>query len=186
MTHLSGTERALFVRRMFARIAPSYDKLNRIMTFRQDLKWRKEAAQALALSPESTLLDLGSGTGGMLVEVLQNYPESTIVGVDFTPEMIRFGRSRKDLKGVLWVIADVHNLPFPPAVFHGTISAFLMRNLPEVGATFQEQYRVLCNGGRLVCLETAPPPRNALHVLTNLYLTRVIPLLGGLISRDVE
>jgi len=171
---------------MFARISRSYDKLNRIMTFGQYLKWRKEAVRRLTLPPESIILDLGSGTGDLLAQVLRNYPKSTIVGVDFTPEMIQLARNRSDLQRVLWVIADVHDLPFRPSIFNGTISAFLMRNLPKVGPAFQEQYRVLRDSGRLVCLETSPLPKKAWYFLPYLYITQIIPLLGRLISRDEE
>jgi demethylmenaquinone methyltransferase/2-methoxy-6-polyprenyl-1,4-benzoquinol methylase len=171
---------------MFARIAPSYDKLNRIMTFGQDHKWRDEAAQALALSSDAIILDLGSGTGDMISEILRHYPEATVVGIDFTTEMIQIGRSRKELDGVLWIIADVQSLPFAQSTFDGAISAFLMRNLVEVTPTIAEQYRVLREGGRLVCLETTPPQRNPLYHLTSFYLNRVIPLLGAIFSRDME
>ena len=171
---------------MFARIAPSYDKLNRIMTFGQDLKWRNEAAQALALSSDAMILDLGSGTGDMIFEILRHYTEATVVGADFTSEMVQIGRNRKELNGVSWIIADVQSLPFAQSTFDGTISAFLMRNLDEVTPTIAEQYRVLREGGRLVCLETAPPQRNPLYHLKSFYLKRVIPLLGAIFSQDME
>jgi demethylmenaquinone methyltransferase/2-methoxy-6-polyprenyl-1,4-benzoquinol methylase len=171
---------------MFARIAPSYDKLNRIMTFGQDLKWRKEAAQALALSPDAAILDLGSGTGDMLFEILQHYPEATVVGTDFTTAMVQIGRNRKELDGVSWIIADAQSLPFAQSTFDGTISAFLMRNLDEITPTILEQYRVLREEGRLVCLETSPPQRNPLHHITSFYLNNIIPLLGAIFSRDME
>ena len=171
---------------MFGRIASSYDKLNRIMTFRQDLKWRKEAARKLGSNPEAIYLDLGAGTGDTLLEVRRNSPGSTVVGLDFTPEMIQLGRKRKDLRGALWVLADAHHLPFPPCSFQGTMSAFLMRNLPQVDPVFKEQHRVLCTDGRLICLEATPPQRSPLSYLVKLYMKYVIPFLGRLISRDSE
>jgi demethylmenaquinone methyltransferase/2-methoxy-6-polyprenyl-1,4-benzoquinol methylase len=171
---------------MFARIVRSYDKLNRMMTFGQDIKWRKEAAQILSLSSDAVVLDLGSGTGDMLLEVLRQFPKSTVIGVDITPEMVQIGRKREGLETVLWVIANVQALPFAPSTFNGTISAFLMRNVAEVHPVFEEQHRVLCDQGRLVCLETSPPRRNPLHFLINLYLTKFIPILGGIIARDAD
>jgi demethylmenaquinone methyltransferase/2-methoxy-6-polyprenyl-1,4-benzoquinol methylase len=171
---------------MFGRIANSYDRLNRIMTFRQDPKWRKEAARKLGSNPKTFLLDLGSGTGDMLMELWKNSPESTIVGLDFTPEMIQIGKKRKGLKKIHWVIADALHLPFPASSFHGTISAFLMRNLSKVDPVVFEQHRVLCHDGRLVCLEATPPQRNPFYIFVKFYLTYIIPLLGRLISRDLE
>ncbi len=150
------------------------------------MKWRKEAIQALELPIGATVLDLGSGTGDMLFEILQHYPSSTVVGVDFTPEMVQIGRRRKGLERVLWVIADVQNLPFPHSTFNGTSSAFLMRNLFDVNPAFKEQNRVLCDEGRLVCLETTPPPKKPLNLLKHFYLKLVIPIWGGLISKDLD
>jgi demethylmenaquinone methyltransferase/2-methoxy-6-polyprenyl-1,4-benzoquinol methylase len=186
VTHLRGKERTIFVQRMFARIAQSYDMLNRIMTFGQDMKWRREAVQALAVHPGGRILDLGSGTGDILFEALQTYPQSTVVGVDITPEMVQIGRRRKELDKALWVIADVQNLPFAPSTFHGTISAFLLRNLSEVSPILKEQLRVLCDGGKLVCLETTPAPKSPLSFITRLYLKRMIPILGSLIAQDMD
>jgi demethylmenaquinone methyltransferase/2-methoxy-6-polyprenyl-1,4-benzoquinol methylase len=156
------------------------------MTFGQDQKWRNEAAQALALHSDAIILDLGSGTGDMIFEILQNYPEATVVGTDFTIEMVQIGRNREELDGVSWIIADVQSLPFAQSTFDGTTSAFLMRNLDKITPTIAEQYRVLHEDGRLVCLETTPPKRNPLYHLTSFYLNRVIPLLGAIFSRDKE
>jgi demethylmenaquinone methyltransferase/2-methoxy-6-polyprenyl-1,4-benzoquinol methylase len=186
VTHLKGEARLKFIREMFARIAPSYDRLNRIMTFGQDMKWRKEAAQMLSLSTDAVVLDLGSGSGDMLLEVLQQYPKSTVIGMDITPEMVQISRNREGLKSALWVIANVQSLPFASSTFDGTISAFLMRNLEDVGPAFEEQYRILRDAGRLVCLETSPPKRNPLHFLVGLYLTKFIPILGGIFARNKD
>ena len=186
MTHLRGKERSKFVQRMFARIAQSYNMLNRIMTFGQDMKWRKEAVQALDVPPDGRILDLGSGTGDVLYEALQTYPQSTAVGVDITLEMVQIGRRRKELDRALWVIADVQNLPFAPSIFNGTISAFLIRNVSEVCPTLKEQLRVLCDGGKLVCLETTPASKSPLSFFTSLYLKRIIPILGRLIAQDMD
>lgn len=186
MTHLSGKERSRFVREMFAQIALTYDKFNRMMTFRQDLKWRKEAADSLDLNPKATILDIGSGTGDMLLAVIKAYPESTVIGIDFTPEMIQLGCTRKDLEKALWVIADANHLPFSHSSFNGTISAFLMRNLPEVDPVLKEQHRILSEDGKMVCLETTPPKKKPLNLLPKLFLNFVIPFLDRLVLRDLK
>lgn len=186
MTHLRGKERSRFVREMFAQIATTYDKLNRMMTFRQDLKWREEAANSLDLNPKAIILDLGSGTGDMLLALIKTYPHSTVIGVDFTPEMIQLGRTRKELEKALWVIADANHLPFSHSSFNGTTSAFLMRNLPEVDPVFKEQHRILRDDGKMVCLETTPPKKKPINLFPKLFLNFVIPFLDRLVSRDLK
>jgi demethylmenaquinone methyltransferase/2-methoxy-6-polyprenyl-1,4-benzoquinol methylase len=186
VTHLQGEERARFVRRMFARLAETYDAINRVMTFWQDLKWRRESVAMLGTDSKELLLDLGTGTGDMLFEIQRQFPQAMAVGVDFTPEMITLARNRQKNKNAYWVIADVHHLPFPHLTFHGTLSAFLLRNLPHVQPVIQEQYRVLQNGGVMVCLETSPPPPGPLQPILKRYFDHIIPIIGKWLAKDPE
>jgi demethylmenaquinone methyltransferase/2-methoxy-6-polyprenyl-1,4-benzoquinol methylase len=186
LTHLQGEERARFVRSMFARLAKTYDTINRVMTFCQDLKWRREAVAMLEVDSKEMLLDLGSGTGDMLLEIQRQFPHAITIGVDFTPEMITLARKRREIKNAFWVIADVHHLPFPQSIFHGTLSAFLMRNLPHVEPVIQEQHRVLQEGGKLICLETSPPPPGLFQPFLKFYLDHMIPLIGKWFARDAQ
>ena len=55
-----GEAKAAAVRDMFDTIAPRYDMVNRIMTFRLDVRWRRRALRMLALVPDSRVLDLVS------------------------------------------------------------------------------------------------------------------------------
>lgn len=183
MSELSGDERARYVRRMFGRLADHYDLLNRLITFGQDRRWRREAVRRLGVSPSDTVLDLGAGTGDLAFEILRREPEATVVAADFTPEMIRRGRQRARAVVPSWLIADARQLPFPKETFSAVVSGFLLRNIGEVSAALREQVRVLKPGGRLVCLETTPP-NGPLKPIARLHLQIVIPLLGGLLTGD--
>ena len=186
MTHLKGEQRSRYVAKMFGRISKTYDRLNRMMTFGQDLKWRREAVAALELECPALVLDLGAGTGDMTVEVLHQYPDAFVIGVDLTPEMLLLARARQCGENAHWVVADVHNLPFLPHTFSATISGFLLRNLPEVDPSLSEQRRVLQNNGKFVCLETSPAKQGLLRIAIHFHIHRVIPFFGRLISNDPE
>lgn len=172
------------VRRMFGRIAHRYDFMNRLMTFGQDLRWRKEAIRWLQLDSSGTVLDVGAGTGDIALLLQREYPDMRIVAADLTLQMIARGRKRQGGKKVLWVVADASHLPFLPGVFKGVISGYLLRNVPDILQTLREQCRVLVQGGRLVALDTTPPQQNLLYPFILFYFRIVIPMLGRLLAGD--
>lgn len=186
MSDLEGQARARYVRRMFARIAGRYDLLNRLMTLGQDGKWRRATVRRLAPEEGQLLLDIGAGTGDLAFEIQRQAPSTLAVAADFTPEMIHHGRQRPAGGQPAWVIADCQRLPFADGSFDGVVSGFLLRNLGDLPASLREQARVLKARGRLVSLETAPPPRGPLRPLIDLHFRMVIPTLGRLLAHDPQ
>ncbi|MGH2522509.1 MAG: ubiquinone/menaquinone biosynthesis methyltransferase [Anaerolineales bacterium] len=182
MTHLSGAERARYVQSMFARIAGRYDLMNRLMTGGQDVRWRRQVIALAQLPHGGRLLDLGTGTGDLALEALRCDPAARAVGGDFTLEMMRVGRARPGGNRVHWAGTDALNLPFPQDTFDAVTSGYLMRNVVDVRRAWAEQYRVLKPGGRVVCLDTTPPPRNVLRPFINFHLHVIIPKLGRLVA----
>ena len=177
-------EKPAYVNRMFAGIAGQYDRLNLLMTLGQDRRWRQEALALCDLPPKGRLLDVGTGTGAVARTAHAMRPSAEIVATDFTWEMVQVGRAKRDAGSVLNSLADTLALPFEDNQFDAAISSFVMRNIADRPAAFREQVRVTRKGGRVVCLETAPPHTVALEPLFRLYFFRVVPFLGGFISGD--
>ncbi len=169
------------VREMFARIAPRYDLMNRLMSGGRDTLWRAEAVRRLELAPGDRLLDLGAGTGDLAVEALRQEPGCYPVAADLTLPMMAVGHARSP-QVVRWACADALRLPFPDRSFDALVSGFLLRNVSDLQAALVEQYRVLKPGGRLVTLDTTRPRPSLLSPLARLYLRGVIPLLGWLVT----
>lgn len=167
---------------MFARIAGRYDLMNRLMTGGQDVAWRQAVMAQAQLPPNGKLLDLGSGTGDLAFEALRVQPQAYVVGGDFTLEMMRVGQQRPQGHRIRWVGTDALNLPYPDNVFDVVTSGYLMRNVVDVRRAWAEQLRVLKPGGRVVCLDTTPPPQNLLRPFIQFHLHVVIPVLGRLIA----
>ena len=186
MMIMNPSAHAASVREMFARIARHYDLLNRLMTLGQDRRWRSAAIHRLEISPSAPILDVGCGTGDIALEIARRYAEPTIVGLDFTWEMIAIARRRPGGDRVNWIVADALHLPFPRNVFQGVISGFLMRNVPDVPAALVEQRRVCQPAGRLAVLDTTRPRPGLFSPLIQFHLRVGIPLLGRLIAGDAQ
>jgi demethylmenaquinone methyltransferase/2-methoxy-6-polyprenyl-1,4-benzoquinol methylase len=184
VAQLSGAERARYVQTMFGRIAGRYDLMNRLMTGGQDVRWRRLVIDLAALPPGGRLLDLGTGTGDLALEALRRDARLTAAGGDFTLEMMRVGRRRPGGARVRWAGIDALSLPFEAGLFDAVTSGYLMRNVVDVHLACAEQYRVLKPGGRVVCLDTTPPPRtrSLLRPFINLHLHVIIPALGRLVA----
>jgi demethylmenaquinone methyltransferase / 2-methoxy-6-polyprenyl-1,4-benzoquinol methylase len=184
MINGDSNERLQKVRGMFARISGRYDLLNQLMTFGRDQSWRKEAIRHLGLSPNQVILDAGSGTGDIALEIKKSEPTARVIAADLTIEMIKVGRSRRDGERIFWVVADAQALPFANGVFNSVISGYLLRNVPDVDITLTEQHRVVSYTANFVSLDTTPPRRNLLYPLIMFYLKVVIPTLGKFITGD--
>ncbi len=177
--HKAGT-----VKTMFSRIAGRYDLMNRLMTFGRDQAWHREVVRRAALPGGGRLLDIGSGTGGIVRTALQQDPKLSAIAADFTFEMMATGRAQHAGCPIQWCGADALRLPFQDDTFDAVTSGYLIRNVVDVRQAFEEQWRVVRPGGRVVCLDTSPPPEGILQPFVNAYLKNVIPLLGHLISGD--
>lgn len=191
MTELTDTERARYVQKMFTRIAPRYDLMNRLMTGGQDVRWRKNVIRQTALPPGGRLLDLGAGTGDLAREAVRHNTDVQAVAADFTLEMMRIGRQRmRDQDGSQpvqsWAAADALHLPFVDEYFDAVVSGYLLRNVIDLRTCLLEQWRVLKPGGWLVALDTTRPRRTLLTPFINFHLHTVIPWLGGLLTGEKD
>jgi demethylmenaquinone methyltransferase/2-methoxy-6-polyprenyl-1,4-benzoquinol methylase len=186
MTELHGEERAEYVQTMFARIAGRYDMMNRLMTFGQDVRWRRYVIEQAQLPDGGRLLDIATGTGDIAYEGLRQHRDLQAVGGDFTIEMMQAGKRHPERQALQWVAADTLALPFPSDMFDAVTSGFLMRNVIDVPRALAEQTRVTRPGGRIVILESSPPKKNLLRPFIRLHLNYVIPTLGRLVTGDAD
>jgi len=163
------------VRAMFDAIAPRYDLVNRVMTFRLDVRWRKRTVRALALPPRSLVLDLAAGTGDLCRDLAAagHHP----VGVDFSYGMLAAARTDAPL-----VQADALCLPFPDSSADGATCGFALRNFVDLAAFLRELGRVIRPGGRIGLLEVSEPANPLLRAGHGVYFGKVVPRIGALLS----
>lgn len=188
MMTLNATEKATQVSRMFARIVPTYDLINRLMSAGQDQSWRRLAVAYAAPSAHGIALDIATGTADLAMALAEK--TQRVIGVDLCAPMFAPAKEKIRQAGVNGRItlcqADALSLPFADESFDCATVAFGVRNMADLVAAFREMRRVTRPGGRVVSLEIMRPGSGLVGKGYEFYLTKVIPLLGGLVSKDPE
>lgn len=172
-----GAEKRRAVEDMFDRVAPDYDRMNRVISLGLDRGWRRRTVEALDLAAGAQVLDLACGTGDLCRDLLR--AGHAPVGVDFSEGMLAAARSDAPL-----VRGDGEALPFRTGALDGVICGFALRNFADLDAVFAECGRVVRHGGRVSYLDAAVPEGALLRAGNALWFRGAVPLLGRLLSRD--
>ena len=161
--------------------------MNSLLSFHQDSYWRRFAVEKMALTENMNILDVACGTGMLTKEALRQMPSLHIEALDFSPEMLAQGEVRLNQAGLLdkvnLVEGDAMNLPYEANTFDCAMSAFALRNVPDIIKTLSEMKRVVKPGGRVVTLELAKPTVFGFKQLYYAYFEKILPVLGKL-SKD--
>ena len=172
-------EKATVVRTMFDRIAPSYDRMNRLITLGFDQRWRRALIDSLGVDSADTVLDLACGTGDFALIARERGAQ--VVGLDFAGAMLTAARERcPDAIGL--VRGDALRLPLASGSVSVAVSGFALRNFVAIPPVLEELARVLRPGGRVGLLEVDEPRSGLLRLGHGLYFQRVVPALGALLS----
>jgi demethylmenaquinone methyltransferase/2-methoxy-6-polyprenyl-1,4-benzoquinol methylase len=173
---------------MFDRVAPRYDRLNRVLSGGRDIGWRRRAVALARLDPQQVAVDLGVGTGDLAFGLLAASDSSArVVGVDLSPVMLKALRRRADASGerrVLPLLATAERLPFADAALDRVVAGFAVRNFGDLPLGLRETRRVLRDGGRAVILELSTPPNRLVGIVYHFYFHRIAPLIAVLLGGD--
>ena len=178
----STVERTRTIGRMFSRLVPHYDRMNRLMTAGRDGRWRRLAVQ-LSGPVGAEILDLGAGTGDLSAE-FRRQGAACVVGLDVSAAMLARADQKYGCEGLDWLQGDAQRLPFPDGSFDVVASAFVMRNLPDLAGSFEEMVRVLRPGGRLIGLDITHPPDTPWGRVLRLGFEQGVTRAAGLLSGD--
>ncbi|MCG8471139.1 MAG: bifunctional demethylmenaquinone methyltransferase/2-methoxy-6-polyprenyl-1,4-benzoquinol methylase UbiE [Desulfobacterales bacterium] len=180
-----------FIREMFDAIAPKYDFLNRSLSLFQDVIWRRRAISSLALGTGEgkTVLDVACGTCDMAIEALrQTKGRVKVVATDFSYNMLSLGKSKVKREpmgdGISLVQGNGLSLPGRESTYDAVTIAFGIRNIMDRKGALEEFYRCLKPGGRVAVLELTTPAEGVLRDLYLLYFQKVLPLVGGIFSKN--
>jgi demethylmenaquinone methyltransferase/2-methoxy-6-polyprenyl-1,4-benzoquinol methylase len=168
-------------RELFAPLGPTYDRYARLLSFRQDPRWRRFMVSRLPVGPDDVVLDVACGTGAVALELVRQ-KGCSVVGVDQSPEMLAEARARTGAERIELVEATARELPFEDASFEGLTAAYLLRYLDDLPAGLEELARVLKPGATASLLDFSVPPAPVPREAWNLYVDIGLPTLGRAIS----
>jgi demethylmenaquinone methyltransferase/2-methoxy-6-polyprenyl-1,4-benzoquinol methylase len=175
------------VRTMFETIAGSYDLQNSVLSLRRDIHWRKVLARAIPLGARGVVLDVAVGTAEVALEICRAHATARVIGIDFSPAMLRVGlekiKARRLDRRIAVLAGDGRRLPVRTASVEAVSIAFGIRNIEERSLALQEFYRVLKPGGTLFIMEFSYPDGPLLGPLYRFYFEHILPPLGNWLSR---
>ena len=189
MTSTPDTPSREGVVHVFDRIAPTYDLLNRLLSFRRDVAWRKKLVDALPSDGDLELLDLATGTADVLIAAQRRLPNlSRAIGVDVSEQMLACGREKLAALGMSETIVlqqgDATALTLETETFDAVTIAFGIRNVIDTEVALAEMLRILKPGGRALILEFSLPQNALVRGAYLIFFRHILPRLGGLISGD--
>ncbi|RQD56228.1 MAG: ubiquinone/menaquinone biosynthesis methyltransferase [Desulfonatronovibrio sp. MSAO_Bac4] len=183
---MNRSQHSKLVAGYFSSIAGWYDFLNHFLSFGQDIYWRKRLVRHVRTSDKGIVMDLAAGTLDVSKELLKKNPEIKVLALDYTLPMLVRGKDKVEFAGskIFLTQADGRTLPMPDKSIDSVTIAFGIRNIVPRDEAYKEIIRVLKPGGRLCILEFGTGKRRIWRGVYNFYLTKILPLIGRLISRD--
>ncbi len=173
---------------MFDRIASAYDLLNFTLSFSMDEQWRKTVISSLNIEKDDKVLDIATGTGDMAIRACRT-AECTVTGIDISLKMLAIAAQKKSKSACgrfLITAGDALAMPFQKETFNCAMTAFGIRNMPDLPKFLGEVYRVLKDGGKTAVLELSVPPSVPWRWVYLAYFKVMIPVIGGIVSGDFK
>ncbi len=176
-----------FIREMFDAISPKYDLLNRLLSLRQDVYWRREMVRAMRIPDKGGMvLDIACGTGDVALEILRQKGSGVnVFGADFSPGMLRLAKDKIKHSGIHLLAGNAFHLPFREETFDAVTIAFGIRNIADKLSVLKKFHEHLKPGGMILVLELATPPKGLLLSLYLFYFKKILPIIGWFFSKNL-
>lgn len=176
------------VREMFDNIAPKYDLLNHTLSMSIDRVWRRRVVGEVRRAKPGRILDVATGTGDLAIAMARRIRDVQVLGVDLSEQMLAVARRKIEARGLDGRIVldrgDAERLAVADASVDVATVAFGVRNFGDLGAGLRELARTIKPGGNVVILEFSRPRNRVFRALYEFYSYKILPRIGGLVSRD--
>lgn len=176
------------VREMFDNIAPKYDLLNHTLSMSIDRVWRRRVVGEVRRAKPVRILDVATGTGDLAIAMARRIRDVQVLGVDLSEQMLAVARRKIEARGldgrIVLYRGDAERLAVADASVDVATVAFGVRNFGDLGAGLRELARTIKPGGKVVILEFSRPRNRVFRALYEFYSYKILPRIGGLVSRD--
>lgn len=190
MTTMNEKSKEQFVHSVFERVAPKYDLMNDIISFRRHKSWRKFTMRKMNVQRGDSALDLCCGTCDWTIAIAKESVDGEVIGLDFSQNMLLIGMEkikRQSLDSQIQLVhGDAMKLPFEDDRFNFATIGFGLRNVPDLEQVLREMRRVVKPGGKVVCLELSKPVWQPFKAIYYFYFEQILPLLGKFVARRYE
>lgn len=184
------TSKEKFVHSVFEAIAPKYDKMNDLLSFRRHKAWRRFALKKMNIQPGMKAIDVCCGTCDWTISMAELSKDGPVVGLDFSQNMLNFGQHKVDKLGYGERIQLVHGnameLPYEDNRFDAATIGFALRNVPDLEQVLREMMRVVTPGGQVVSLELSKPTWPLFRSIYFFYFNRILPFIGKIAADSYE
>ncbi|RAP76390.1 bifunctional demethylmenaquinone methyltransferase/2-methoxy-6-polyprenyl-1,4-benzoquinol methylase [Paenibacillus montanisoli] len=178
------------VHAVFESIAPKYDLMNDLISFRRHKAWRKFTMRKMDVKQGQTAIDLCCGTCDWTIALAKASGTGEVVGLDFSQGMLDVGKKKVQAEGldrqISLVQGNAMSLPFEDNRFDFATIGFGLRNVPDLEQVLREMMRVVKPGGQVVCLEMSKPTWQPFKAIYYFYFERVMPAIGKLVAKRYE
>jgi demethylmenaquinone methyltransferase / 2-methoxy-6-polyprenyl-1,4-benzoquinol methylase len=177
-------EKTRLVQKVFSDVANNYDLMNDVMSFGAHRLWKKTFIDVVNPSNGEFIIDVGSGSGDLVLEIKRQCSNVNIDIVDLNNEMLNEGKKRVKKKGINFYLQDAENLSFTNNSYDKYLISFCLRNVTNIDQSFKEALRVLKPGGQYFCLEFSKPNSFIISNIYSYYKANFIPFFGKIFSNN--
>ncbi len=181
VNQMTQNQRVEIVRDIFSSITNKYDFLNRLLSLRQDLKWRKKTVEQMRFFKSYNFLDIATGTGDLAIDAANFHPDIKAIGLDFIQDMVDYGnmKIKKNLKDrVVLKWGDATEIGYDDNTFDVAAMAFGIRNIPDKVKALNEMKRVVLPDGQILILELTTPDFGIFKSIYSFYLNGLLPKIA--------
>ena len=185
---MNDEQRIGIVKDIFASVTDKYDFLNRFLSGRRDVAWRKRAVSEMKFFNTNRFLDVATGTGDLALDCANTYQDVQVIGVDFVEEMVNNGLKKVDKQNLEHRVelkwGDATNIDYIDDTFDVTAIAFGIRNIPNKEKALSEMKRIIVPGGQIMVLELTTPEPGFWRSTYSFYLNGVLPKLAKWFTKN--
>ena len=179
-------EKTKLVQKVFSDVASNYDLMNDVMSFGAHRLWKKIFIDLVNPLKDDIIIDVGSGSGDLVLEIQKKFFGTKIDVVDLNEEMLKEGKKRIRKGNIKFYLQNAENLNFESNTYDKYLISFCLRNITNIDHALKEAFRVLKPGGKYYCMEFSKPTSIPFSKIYSYYKSNFIPLFGKVFSRNQE